>query len=511
MSTIDADRFKDLGNHEFKLGNFGKAVMLYGNAIDVAMPDVGKEEFDTTLDTPTASPKVRGNKEIMADFPSLHIYYSNRALGQNKLENYGSAVSDATKAINLVPNFSKAYYRRGCSKVALAKYKEALKDFERCCQLVPSDLDAQARVKECKREVQMQAFAKAIATDVTAKPSETVKLDSFVVPDDYEGPRFDEGDVPSEEFLLGMLEWFKAQKLLPPKYAYKIALLANKLFASQCTLTEVDIATEAKITICGDVHGQFYDLLNIFEINGVPSSSNAYLFNGDFVDRGSFSVEVILTLMAFKVAYPNHMHLTRGNHEAKSMNKLYGFEGEIVSKYEQRLYALFCEVFCQLPLAHLINRKIFVVHGGLFSKDDVTLDEISKINRFCEPPDQGLMSDMLWADPIAVRGRHPSKRGVGLSFGPDITEAFCTLNGIQLVVRSHEVKDGGFEFEHGGKLVTVFSAPNYCDQMNNKGAFLVVTFPVPGGDANVEPVTFTAVPHPPVRAMQYANRAIFGQ
>lgn len=510
MSTIQADKFKDEGNNEFKLGNYAKAIGLYGKAIDLAAPCVDEDELDTTIESPTAAAQALTNKELLQDFPNLHIYYSNRSLAQNKLENYGSAVADASKAIALVPNFSKAYYRRGCSKVALAKYKEALKDFERCCQLVPTDMDAQSRFKECKREVQAQAFARAIATDVTAKPSETVKLDSFTIPSDYDGPRFD-GDVPSEEFLSGMLDWFKDQKKLPAKYAYKIALQANKLFHDQCTLTSVSVAPNDRITICGDVHGQFYDLLHIFDLNGRPSESNAYLFNGDFVDRGSFSVEVILTLMAYKVAYPDHMHLTRGNHEARSMNKLYGFEGEITAKYEVRLYSLFCELFCQLPLAHLINEKIFVVHGGLFTQDNVTLADIAKIDRFNEPPDSGLMSDMMWADPCAVRGRHPSKRGVGLAFGPDITESFCQLNGVQLVVRSHEVKDEGYEFEHGGKLVTVFSAPNYCDQMNNKGAFLLVSFPTVGGDAKVEPVTFSAVPHPPVRAMQYANRAIFGQ
>ena len=428
-----------------------------------------------------------------------------------RLENFGCAIADATKAIQLVPSFAKGYYRRGCSKVALTRYKEALKDFERCCQISPSDADAALRLKECKKEIQAQAFARAIATDMTAKPSETVKLDEMTVPSDYDGPHF-EGDRPTLEFLEAMTDRFKNQKLIAPKYAYKIALGAIKLFSSEPTLREVSVGNDPAdhFTICGDVHGQYYDLLRIFEMNGAPSESNPYLFNGDFVDRGSFGVETVLTMFAYKLAYPQHMFLARGNHETKSMNRLYGFEGEISAKYDAKLYNIFCELFCLLPLCHVINRKIFIVHGGLFSRDQVSLADIAAIDRDREPPEEGLMAEMMWADPISVRGRHPSKRGMGLSFGPDVTEKFLNYNDLQVVVRSHEVKDEGFEIDHGGKLITVFSAPNYCDQMGNKGAFLKVKFPRAGEDAVIEPVSFGAAPHPEVRAMQYANRALFG-
>lgn len=508
LMVEDADRFKDLGNEAFKAGNYAKAVVLYGKAIYLAIPppECGYES-DTTIDSDVSSAK--DSRDVLAKFPSLHIYYSNRAMAQIRLENFGCAISDATKAIQLVPAFCKAYYRRGCSKVALSKYKEALKDFERCCQIAPGDADASARLKECKKEIQAQAFAKAIATEMTAKVSETIKLDDMTLPSDYDGPRFDE-DVPSLEFLEGMTDLFRAQKLIPTKYAYKIALAAIQIFKQQPTLVDISVPSGDHFTVCGDVHGQFYDLLNIFNLNGLPSQSNPYLFNGDFVDRGSFGVETVLTLMAFKIAYPNHMFLARGNHEAKNMNKLYGFEGEITAKYDARLYNLFCELFCLLPLCHVVNKKVFVVHGGLFSKDNVSLADITQVDRDREPPEEGLMAEMMWADPIALRGRHASKRGMGLSFGPDVTEKFLNFNALQIVVRSHEVKDDGFEFEHGGKLVTVFSAPNYCDQMNNKGAFLKLSFPIENGDAVIDPVSFTAVPHPNVRPMQYANRALFG-
>lgn len=181
------------------------------------------------------------------------------------------------------------------------------------------------------------------------------------------------------------------------------------------------------------------------------------------MDRGSFSVEVIFTLFALKCLYPTGLFLTRGNHETKAMNSLYGFEGEVRAKYNETMVKLFAEVFRCLPLGAVLGGKVFVVHGGLFSRDDVTLDEIRAIDRFREPPDevrvsprppgracslapaQGLMCEMLWSDPQQGLGRSPSKRGVGVAFGADVTKNFLQRNSLSLLVRSHEVKEEGFE------------------------------------------------------------------
>ena len=141
-----------------------------------------------------------------------------------------------------------------------------------------------------------------------------------------------------------------------------------------------------------------------------------------------------------------------------------------------------------------------MLHGGLFSRDDVTLDDLRKIDRFREPPDEGLMSEALWSDPQPTPGRAPSKRGVGLSFGPDVTANFLKRNNLKMVVRSHEVKDEGYEVEAAGKLATVFSAPNYCDQMGNKGAILSFD-----NEGEYLVTQFEAVPHPPMRPMAYAS------
>lgn len=305
------------------------------------------------------------------------------------------------------------------------------------------------------------------------------------------------------------VERFRDQKVIHKRYVARLLISCEKYFESLNTLMEIPIPSEPpehdpsaapRLTVCGDTHGQYYDVLNIFQMNGYPSSSNPYLFNGDFVDRGSFSVEVILTFLLFKIHDPNCIYLSRGNHETKNMNRIYGFEGEVRAKYDEKIFELFLEVFGHLPLAALVGEKVLVVHGGLSTQEGLVLDDIRKIKRGSDnPPESGLASDLLWSDPQPFPGRSPSKRGVGFSFGPDITEAFLERNNLKLLVRSHEVKEEGYLVEHGGKTITVFSAPNYCDTMGNKGAFIHF-------DATLEPkfTQFESVPHPNVRPMAYA-------
>jgi len=268
------------------------------------------------------------------------------------------------------------------------------------------------------------------------------------------------------------------------------------------TLLEIKIPEGQCFSVCGDTHGQYYDVLNIFEkINGFPSPSNPYLFNGDYVDRGSWSCELAITFFAFKILYPNDFHLLRGNHETISLNAMYGFEGEVTHKYNKKMFALFSEVFNWLPLGAVLNEKVFVVHGGLFEKDDVTLDDIRKIDRNCQPPHAGLMTDMLWSDPQPFPGRSQNKRGVGIAFGPDVTKRFLEKNNLDLVVRSHEVKEEGYLVEADGKLITIFSAPNYCDQVGNKGA--LIRFETK--EMKPKFVQFQCVPHPQTKPLAYAN------
>lgn len=196
--------------------------------------------------------------------------------------------------------------------------------------------------------------------------------------------------------------------------------------------------------------------MELFRLNGSPSEKHWYLFNGDFVDRGSWSTEIALLLYANKWLRPNAFFLNRGNHETDDMNKVYGFEGECKAKYNERIFKLFSESFSALPLATLIGDKYFVLHGGLFSDDNVTLDDIRKLNRHKQkqPGQAGLMMEMLWTDPQTEPGRGPSKRGVGMQFGPDVTKRFCEKNGLEAIIRSHEVRMEGYEEEHDGKCIT---------------------------------------------------------
>ncbi|XP_064394801.1 serine/threonine-protein phosphatase 5-like isoform X3 [Halichondria panicea] len=387
--------------------------------------------------------------------------------------------------------------------MAMGKFKLALKDFESVKRARPRDKDAQLKYNECNKIVRQIAFEKAIAVDSTRKrPSESLDVESMAVDSGYAGPRLD-GEITAG-FMSELLDWMRNQKILHRKYAFKIILEVKKIFQALPSLVDVTIPECNKFTVCGDIHGQFYDLLNVFKLNGLPSQDNPYLFNGDFVDRGSFSVEVVLTLFGFKALYPNHFHLSRGNHESETMNKMYGFEGEVKEKYSSQMVELFTEVFNYLPLAHIIGGKILVTHGGLFKDDDVLLDDIRKVDRDRQPPEDGIMCDLLWSDPQMLNGRSPSKRGVGTQFGPNVTEDFLSRNGLELVIRSHEVKPEGYEVSHNGKCITVFSAPNYCDQMGNKGAFITLT-----KDLKPEFTVYEAVPHPKVKAMQYAS-PLFG-
>ncbi|ORZ03546.1 Metallo-dependent phosphatase-like protein [Syncephalastrum racemosum] len=439
--------------------------------------------------------------------PTVAAYYTNRAFCHLKLESYGYAIADAEEALKIDPNLTKANYRRAVANMALGKFKEALKDLKVVSRSAPSDKDAKAKLNECSKIVKRIEFEKAIEhDDRTPSVAETIDTDSMVVESSYDGPKIDdETKQIDSDFVKQMIQRFKDQKKIHKKYAFmaSIIMAVRKIMMEAPSLIDVKVPSDGMLTVCGDVHGQFYDFINIFELNGYPDEKHAYLFNGDFVDRGSFSVEVILTLFAYKWLYPDRLYLARGNHETDNMNKVYGFEGEVKAKFSEMMFKLFSETFNALPLAHVIESRILVVHGGLFSKDDVTLDDIRKIDRLAlrQPGQDGLMCELLWSDPQPEMGRGASKRGVGIQFGPDVTKKFLEHNNLDMLIRSHEVKEEGYVIEHDGKCVTVFSAPNYCDSVGNKGAMINIT-----PDMKLDYKTFEAVPHPQVRPMQYASQ-----
>ncbi|KAK9806971.1 hypothetical protein WJX72_009035 [[Myrmecia] bisecta] len=485
----------------------GAAIAAHSSEGDLVKAEEAKQQANKDFKEKHYAKAVAGYTTALQYNPNSEILYSNRAFAHIRLENFGSAVADATKAVELNPRFAKGLYRRGDAYYALGKFKLALKDLKAAVRLTSKDPDLRRKLADCEKEVKRLRFEEALAVpeEIEVPVAQTIDLASMLVEESYTGPRMsgdnEKGYQLTLDFAKAMLEHFREQKSIHRRFAFQIILQAREILKALPSLVDVPVAQGGHITVCGDVHGQFYDLLNIFKLNGLPAEDSPYLFNGDFVDRGSFSLEVILTLLAFKVLYPQHMHLARGNHESKGMNKIYGFEGEVKHKYNAIMADLFRETFCWLPLAHVLDGRVLVVHGGLFSQDEVTLDDLRRIDRYREPPEEGLMCELLWSDPQASEGRSPSKRGVGVAFGPDVTRRFLAANKLDLLVRSHEVKDEGYEVDHDGYCVTVFSAPNYCDQMGNKGAFIRFN----GGDMTPQFTTYTAVPHPDVKPMAYAS------
>jgi serine/threonine-protein phosphatase PP1 catalytic subunit len=194
------------------------------------------------------------------------------------------------------------------------------------------------------------------------------------------------------------------------------------------------------LPIChvGDIHGQFVDLLRLFELGGYPPTST-YLFLGDYVDRGKQSLETICLLLAYKVKYPDKVFLLRGNHEDAKINRVYGFYDECKRRFNVRLWKIFCDCFNCLPMAALIDDKIFCMHGGL-SPELNSLDQINDIERPMEIPDYGLLCDLLWSDPSSdIPGWGESDRGVSCTFGADKVVEFLEKNDLDLICRAHQV------------------------------------------------------------------------
>ena len=234
------------------------------------------------------------------------------------------------------------------------------------------------------------------------------------------------------------------------------------------------ISLESPITICGDIHGQFDDLLELFQIGGKPPETN-FLFLGDYVDRGYNSIETILTFLILKIKYSDRITLIRGNHESKFISQTYGLYEECMRKYNSiNIWKWLCEVFDTMPLACIINERLFCIHGGL-SPNLNHIDDIKNINRFIDIPHKGIFSDLLWSDPDQeVKGFKISPRGAGFLFGEDVVKKFCYENKIDAIVRAHQLIMEGFKLIFDERLITVWSAPNYCYRCGNVASIMEV-------------------------------------
>ncbi|KAJ9073602.1 sporulation-induced protein [Entomophthora muscae] len=246
------------------------------------------------------------------------------------------------------------------------------------------------------------------------------------------------------------------------------------------------------VTVCGDIHGQFYDLLKLFKVGGELSDTN-YIFMGDFVDRGYYSLETFSLLMALKARYPSKITLLRGNHESRQITQVYGFYEECQNKYgNANVWKSCCQVFDYLGLAAIVDGRILCVHGGL-SPHIRTLDQIRTIQRCQEIPHDGAFCDLMWSDPDNVSSWAVSPRGAGWLFGGQVTNEFNHVNGLELIARAHQLVQEGYKFMFDDQnLVTVWSAPNYCYRCGNVASILKINESLKVDDNSF--VIFNAVP-----------------
>lgn len=277
-------------------------------------------------------------------------------------------------------------------------------------------------------------------------------------------------DAPLHELVNALMtDWKTAHKILNQQLITDIILRCRETLMSEPMLVQV----EAPVNVCGDLHGQIHDLIEIFKTGGMPPDSR-FLFLGDYVDRGKHGIECITMLMALKVLYPSNIYILRGNHETDSICRMYGFFDECKRRYNFKLYKTFVDVFNCLPISGCIEGRALCMHGGL-SPELHQLSQIEKLARPTTIGDHGLACDILWSDPESgIQGWGYSERGVSCTFGADIVKKFCAKADLDLIIRAHQVMDNGYEFFADRRLVTVFSASNYCGEFENSGAMLMM-------------------------------------
>jgi len=291
--------------------------------------------------------------------------------------------------------------------------------------------------------------------------------------------------------------------------AIHLVSTASEVFRKEPNL----LALKDPITVCGDIHGQFFDLLRLMEAAGNPAETQ-YLFLGDYVDRGCFSIECVFWLYALKITFPKTFWMLRGNHECRHLTSYFNFKDECLYKYDEELYIAIMDSFDCLPISGVINEKFFACHGGL-SPDIALLSDINDINRFQEIPTKGPFCDLMWADPVAEEeenqeevssdeGKDPvptwfaynETRQCSYCYGIDAVTAFLDTNNLTSIIRAHEACFDGYKFlfvckdTEVPRVITIFSAPNYCDVYKNKAACIKFQ------DSTLNIRQYSSSPHP---------------
>eukprot|EP00054_Salpingoeca_dolichothecata_P010597 m.59092 g.59092 ORF g.59092 m.59092 type:complete len:466 (-) comp19071_c0_seq2:94-1491(-) len=306
---------------------------------------------------------------------------------------------------------------------------------------------------------------------------------------------YGDADIPNDTLLL---EHFKKEGRVTTDAAKKIVHQVTEILKKEPNVLDIP----APVTIVGDIHGQFFDLVKLFTVGGDPSVTR-YLFLGDYVDRGYFSLECVLYLWALKIKYPTTISMLRGNHECRHLTEYFTFKQEVEYKCSEEVYDICMNSFDCLPLAAIMNNQFFCVHGGL-SPELLSVDDIQSVDRFAEPDETGLMCDLLWSDPHEDFDKyngdtafmHNETRGCSFVYTHKAACDFLDKNNLLSIIRAHEAQDQGYRMYKANpatgfpSVITIFSAPNYLDVYNNKAAVMIYA------DNAMNIKKFSHSPHP---------------
>lgn len=326
---------------------------------------------------------------------------------------------------------------------------------------------------------------KRIVTIVKPPESQKLTYDQVFCID---GTKYNhDGKFPDLELLMN--HFFK-EGLLAVECVIEILLQLRTSLLFENNVVKIS----SPVYIIGDIHGQYYDLVHLIKEIGIPGTTDHnVLFLGDYVDRGTFSCEVSLFLFACKLRYPKKVVLLRGNHETRAMTSYHNFKTEVIHKYGEDIYEMFLQVFDHLPLASIVNSRslgnFFCCHGGL-SPSFKTINDLQNLNRFIEPPEEGILCDIIWSDPVEndkIFNQNFSRnkeRGCSFVFGYNPIFDFLETNNLLMIVRAHQVEERGYRelfFSQSPPdrkhplLISLFSAPNYCDSYENSAAYMRLT------------------------------------
>eukprot|EP00866_Antonospora_locustae_P001388 jgi/Antlo1/1388/1231 len=436
---MDFESERISGNVHFKKQEYEKALEIYMGACIRA---------ESVLNEIRAlRPAETGSIESLAD--QLSLLYFNISVSYTKLGFFENALRFVDKALELKCS-DKFLGRKALIYSKMGNYRAALQ--------ISSEIGDK---NECK----------PIQPVRCADLEDMFKLINYPLDNTFDQRYCQEELLADEGLIASVTREFMEGRVLPTK------LICAILREGYATLSNLDnvafIDTSLPVYVFGDTHGQYFDVLPEIKKIGMKNEVRV-VFNGDFVDRGENSVENFILLLLLKLVFPGKVFLNRGNHEFDDLNKIMGFAAEIKEKYRLMhdiVYLFFSKVFSMLPVATVVNRMVFITHGGL-PAEPMLIGDIQAIRRSV----QGSCSDsrlvgLMWSDPGEVDEVMPSKRGVGVTFGRNVTRRFLQLNNLKLLVRSHEFVTNGFASHHGGSVVTIFSAPNYCQSVS-MGAFL---------------------------------------